>query len=80
MKLAGCVMVGLLAIGASALTVQVEPRSEECYIFECTKGDYVNVNVQVIRGGLLDINVKVKKNNNNNNNGQNINSQMTSEQ
>lgn len=49
----------LMTASVHALTVQVEPRSEECYIFECTKGDYVNVNVQVIRGGLLDINVKV---------------------
>ena len=49
----------LMSAGVNGLTVQVEPRSEECYIFECTKGDYVNVNVQVVRGGLLDINVKV---------------------
>lgn len=53
------VAAALMCAGVNGLTVQVEPRTEECYIFECTKGDYVNVNVQVVRGGLLDINVKV---------------------
>lgn len=49
-------LISLVVGLTSATTIQVEPRSEECFQFVAKKGEYHLVNWQVVRGGLLDIN------------------------
>ena len=39
---------------------QVEPRTEECFYEDLKSGDKLTVNFEVIRGGLLDIEFKLK--------------------
>eukprot|EP00011_Vannellida_sp_DIVA3-517-6-12_P008664 CAMPEP_0114612638 /NCGR_PEP_ID=MMETSP0168-20121206/4723_1 /TAXON_ID=95228 ORGANISM="Vannella sp., Strain DIVA3 517/6/12" /NCGR_SAMPLE_ID=MMETSP0168 /ASSEMBLY_ACC=CAM_ASM_000044 /LENGTH=219 /DNA_ID=CAMNT_0001823625 /DNA_START=27 /DNA_END=686 /DNA_ORIENTATION=- len=42
-----------------ALTLQVEPKTSECFSEELEKGKEVKINYQVLRGGLLDIKFQV---------------------
>ena len=39
---------------------QVEPRTEECFFEDLKVGDKMTINFEVIRGGLLDIEFKLK--------------------
>eukprot|EP01095_Lingulamoeba_sp_RSL-Kostka_P005597 TRINITY_DN16_c0_g1_i1.p1 TRINITY_DN16_c0_g1~~TRINITY_DN16_c0_g1_i1.p1 ORF type:complete len:221 (+),score=67.93 TRINITY_DN16_c0_g1_i1:55-717(+) len=43
-----------------ALTLQVEPKSQECFYKDFDIGKDVKVSYSVVRGGLLDINFRVK--------------------
>ncbi|GAM17892.1 hypothetical protein SAMD00019534_010670 [Acytostelium subglobosum LB1] len=45
--------------GAEALTMQIEPKNQECYYENVEAGRTSLINYQVIRGGLLDIDVKI---------------------
>ncbi|EAL60582.1 hypothetical protein DDB_G0293540 [Dictyostelium discoideum AX4] len=55
-----CILVTLFLIGSSsALTLQVEPKSQECFYNFIESGKTSLLLYQVIRGGLLDINVKL---------------------
>lgn len=56
-------LVGLVLIsGASAmLTVQVEPKASECFGFEAQSGQKVSIPFFVQRGGLLDIDMRVRE-------------------
>ncbi|KAM9973646.1 hypothetical protein ACTFIW_010760 [Dictyostelium discoideum] len=55
-----CILVTLFLIGSSsALTLQVEPKSQECFYNFIESGKTSLLLYQVIRGGLLDINVKI---------------------
>ncbi|EGC34568.1 emp24/gp25L/p24 family protein [Dictyostelium purpureum] len=44
---------------SSALTLQIEPKSQECFFNYVEHGKNSLILYQVIRGGLLDINVKI---------------------
>jgi hypothetical protein len=44
---------------------QVEPRTEECFFEDLRSGDKFLINFEVIRGGLLDIEFKMKDPHNN---------------
>jgi len=46
-------------LASSFTTLQVEPRSQECFYVEPQVGENVQVIFQVIRGGLLDINLRI---------------------
>lgn len=48
-----------LIMGASALSVQVEPREEQCVYEELEVGQQADLDVEVTRGGLLDIKIRV---------------------
>lgn len=44
---------------ASALTLQVEPREEACFYEDLESGKTFRLEFEVVRGGLLDIKVKI---------------------
>ena len=44
---------------ASALTFQVEPRGEVCFYEELQQGDQFSMEFEVVRGGLLDIRLRI---------------------
>ena len=44
---------------ASALTFQVEPRAEQCFFEEMLAGASFNMEFEVVRGGLLDIRLRI---------------------
>ncbi|GAM21403.1 hypothetical protein SAMD00019534_045780 [Acytostelium subglobosum LB1] len=56
-------LVGLLLVvfvaTSNALTLQVEPKMTECFSEYVDSGKISFINYQVIRGGLLDVDVKV---------------------
>jgi hypothetical protein len=45
---------------SSLVTLQVEPKSEECFYVDAKPGETINVHFQVIRGGKLDIKLRVR--------------------
>lgn len=59
-----CVLVTLIhssmAFSWSAMTIEVEPKAEECVYQILNKGDLFELEFEVVRGGLLDIEVIVK--------------------
>lgn len=62
-------LLGALLLAASprradALSVQVEPREEQCTYEEMQVGQRLDLDVEVIRGGLLDIKIRVAGPNN----------------
>eukprot|EP01112_Ceratiomyxa_fruticulosa_P021718 TRINITY_DN774_c1_g1_i2.p1 TRINITY_DN774_c1_g1~~TRINITY_DN774_c1_g1_i2.p1 ORF type:complete len:206 (+),score=36.96 TRINITY_DN774_c1_g1_i2:99-716(+) len=63
-------LIGLIAILhvhlSHSLTIQVEPKTEECFYENINAGSEVIANYQVTRGGLLDIEVKIFDPSNNN--------------
>ena len=52
-------LCGLARGAASQLMMQIEPRTQECFEFFPNKNDNYLIRVHVIRGGLLDIKVRV---------------------
>eukprot|EP00455_Lapot_gusevi_P006734 TRINITY_DN1288_c0_g1_i1.p1 TRINITY_DN1288_c0_g1~~TRINITY_DN1288_c0_g1_i1.p1 ORF type:complete len:204 (+),score=75.82 TRINITY_DN1288_c0_g1_i1:150-761(+) len=42
------------------MTLQIEPRTEECFFEELSAGQTFELDFEVIRGGLLDIEFKLK--------------------
>jgi len=54
----GCLL--MLLPYATALTVKVEPKSEECFHEEVEENTSIEIIYDVIDGGLLDIEVKVR--------------------
>lgn len=50
---------------ASALTLQVEPREEQCFYEDLEAGKNFRLEFEVVRGGLLDIKLKINDPNNN---------------
>jgi hypothetical protein len=44
---------------AAALTIQVEPKAEECFYADLLPGKNFKFEFEVIRGGLLDVNLRV---------------------
>lgn len=58
----GAVLVLALALGAggaAALTLEVKPHSEECFYEDVQSGKSLEVDFEVVRGGLLDIHLRV---------------------
>lgn len=45
---------------ARGTTVQIEPKTEECYAFAAQRGESLTATWSVTRGGLLDIGVSVQ--------------------
>eukprot|EP01104_Vermistella_antarctica_P020318 TRINITY_DN8658_c0_g1_i1.p1 TRINITY_DN8658_c0_g1~~TRINITY_DN8658_c0_g1_i1.p1 ORF type:complete len:229 (-),score=64.26 TRINITY_DN8658_c0_g1_i1:66-752(-) len=48
-----------LASAATEVTVQIEPRTTECYYEDLEEGEEMAIYYQVLRGGLLDIKFQV---------------------
>jgi hypothetical protein len=48
------------ALHISLSPLQVEPRTEECFYEDLKVGNKLTINFEVIRGGLLDIEFKLK--------------------
>lgn len=44
---------------SASLTFQVEPKSQECFMQPAQRGDRIEFDFEVTRGGLLDIKVRV---------------------
>lgn len=44
---------------ASSLTFKIEPREEVCFYEELTAGTQFNMEFEVVRGGLLDVRLKI---------------------
>ncbi len=44
---------------AAALTLQIEPREEACFYEDLENGKTFRLEFEVVRGGLLDIKVKI---------------------
>jgi len=44
---------------ASSLTFQIEPREEQCFYEELNSGQQFVMEFEVVRGGLLDIRIKI---------------------
>merc|ERR1711862_220334 len=61
MKVA-CILFCLVIVAPCVLglTLQVEPKSKECFSELYPRHRNLNFNWQVIRGGLLDINVQIR--------------------
>jgi hypothetical protein len=47
------------AWGSSLVTIQVEPKTEECFYIDARANEAINILFQVIRGGKLDIRLRV---------------------
>lgn len=54
-------IIVVLTAEASRLTVQVEPKTMECFGIIPPVGEKVTVKYYVMRGGLLDIDIKVQQ-------------------
>lgn len=59
-SLIACVLVACLVVSAAALTMKVEPKTEECFSENLAAGDDVEARWGVLDGGLLDIDVRVR--------------------
>lgn len=59
-SLIACILVACLVVSAAALTMKVEPKTEECFSENLVAGDDVEVRWGVQDGGLLDIDVRVR--------------------
>ncbi len=46
-------------LSVNALTLQVEPKTEECFMQHIDQGNDVTILYSVTRGGLLDVDVRV---------------------
>lgn len=55
----GILLLLSLCLCCSAYMIQVEPKSQECFSVLLEKAQEAKFHYQVVRGGLLDINVKV---------------------
>ncbi len=42
-----------------ALTMQVEPRTTECFLYKASRGETLDFEFIVTRGGLLDVNLRI---------------------
>jgi p24 family protein beta-1 len=51
----GLCLLFFVVVSVSGLTLQVEPRTSECFYIDALKGDILNIFFDVTRGGLLDI-------------------------
>ena len=51
-------------VHGSPLTMEIEPKSSECFYQELNAGSTFNMQFQVIRGGLLDVHLKITGPNN----------------
>jgi len=58
-------VVGLTNHYSSALTFQVDPRSEQCFYEEFQPNQQFSMEFEVVRGGLLDIRIRVQDPNGN---------------
>lgn len=52
-------LLSLVVLGTSELTFQVEPKTSECFYANVEKGAPFSMKFEVIRGGLLDIKLRV---------------------
>jgi p24 family protein beta-1 len=54
-----CVLCVYTASSVTALTFQIEPQTEECIHEELNSGQSFSMEYEVIRGGLLDIHLRI---------------------
>eukprot|EP01111_Echinosteliopsis_oligospora_P011390 TRINITY_DN3753_c0_g3_i1.p1 TRINITY_DN3753_c0_g3~~TRINITY_DN3753_c0_g3_i1.p1 ORF type:complete len:211 (-),score=56.67 TRINITY_DN3753_c0_g3_i1:137-769(-) len=56
-----CMMMIMMVVipSTTALTLQVEPKTEECYFQQMEAGQSAAISYSVTRGGLLDIDVRI---------------------